>query len=178
MAEKENRVKATGKRYDIKENWPKISVATYPNGYSLKFDGMKKKDGFFYLTKEKLLEGFMLHIGLEMTDQLDTETMTDFIIAACNWNENKKCLDEIDRLNLEVKTLRGRCNALATRLMNERNRHIALADDVTAMKKQFKGITDVGKAVDKIMRLHQRLVKLNLNHLISADIDEDDDGEG
>jgi predicted YcjX-like family ATPase len=62
--------------------------------------------------------------------------------------------------------------------MNERNRHIALADDVTAMKKQFKGITDVGKAVDKIMRLHQRLVKLNLNHLISADIDEDDDGEG
>jgi len=177
MEEKEHKVTATGKRYDIKENWPKISVATYPNGYSLKFDGMKKKDGFFYLTKEKLLEGFMLHIGLEMTDQLDTETMTDFIAAACNWNDNKKCLDEIDRLNLEVKTLRGRCNSLATRLMNERNRHMALVDEVSSLKSQFKAITNITKAIDKILKTRKSLVKLNLNNLIKSDPEDEDDGE-
>lgn len=177
MAEKENRVKATGKRYDTKENWPKISVATYPNGYSLKFDGMKKDGGFFYHSKEKLLEGFMLHIGLEMTDQLDTETMQDFIIAACNWNENKKCLDEIERLKMEVKTLKGRCNSLATRLMNERNRHMALVDEVSSLKSQFKAITNITKAIDKILKTRKSLVKLNLNHLITSDPEDEDDGE-
>ena len=119
----------------------------------------------------------MLHIGLEMTDQLDTETMQDFIIAACNWNENKKCLDEIDRMKMEVKTLKGRCNSLATRLMNERNRHMALVDEVSSLKSQFKAITNITKAIDKILKTRKSLVKLNLNHLITSDPEDEDDGE-
>ena len=82
---------------------PRIEVKTLPNGYSLEFDGMKKQNGFLYFNQEQLLEGFMIHIGLEMTDELNTDLIKDFLIAACNWNENKKCMKEIERLSTELR---------------------------------------------------------------------------
>lgn len=82
---------------------PRIEVKTLPNGYSLEFDGMKKQNGFMYFNQEQLLEGFMIHIGLEMTDELNTDLIKDFLIAACNWNENKKCIKEIERLSTELR---------------------------------------------------------------------------
>ena len=58
-----------------------IRVETLPNGYCLKFDGMKNPTGYMYFTPEALLEGFMLHIGLGITEQLNTETMQDFLVT-------------------------------------------------------------------------------------------------
>ena len=60
-----------------KTTLPMIKVTPLPNGYSLEFDGMKQKTGYMYFSPDKLLEGFMLHIGIGITDDLDTETMQD-----------------------------------------------------------------------------------------------------
>ena len=61
-----------------------IEVRMLPNGYSLKFDGMRQSEGYMYFSKEKLLEGFMLHIGLEITEELSVENMQDFLVATMN----------------------------------------------------------------------------------------------
>ena len=61
---------------------PNISVRTLANGYSLEFEGMAQQGGYMYFTPDKLLEGFMLHIGMNMTEQLNPSTMQDFITAA------------------------------------------------------------------------------------------------
>ena len=83
-----------------KKKLPKITVTTVTNGYVLTFD--KAKHEFMYFSPEKLLEGFMVHIGLRMTDQLTEENIKSFVDAAINWKENAKCLKEIEKLKMQL----------------------------------------------------------------------------
>jgi hypothetical protein len=107
-----------------------IEVRTLPNGYGLTFDGMRQSEGYMYFTKEELLQGFMLHIGLEITDQLSTENMQDFLVAVMNYKENKKCLQEIERLKMDISILKGRRNSMARKLIRERGKFLQLRDSV------------------------------------------------
>ena len=65
-----------------KKKLPQITVSTVANGYVLTFD--KGKHDFMYFSPEKLLEGFMVHIGLKMTDQLTEENIRNFVDASIN----------------------------------------------------------------------------------------------
>ena len=159
-----------------------IKVETLPNGYSLEFDGMSKKGGYMYFSPEKLLKGFMLHIGLEMTDQLNTETMDDFIVAACNWNDNKKCLKEIERLKHSLRIMTGKRAAIAKQLVAERNRHIVITDDVNSLISEMKDYPDkyLRERVKKIMNNKIKLIPLSLEKLgvkYSDFLDEDSENE-
>ena len=162
-----------------------IDVETLPNGYSLKFDGMTKKGGYMYFTPEKLLEGFMLHIGLEMTDQLNTETMQDFIVAACNWKDNKDCVKEIERLKNALRLMTGRRASLARQMIQERNRYNGIIDDVGSMIAELKDYPDkdIKKRLEKVLKGKKRMPQLTLQSLgVNPDEavddepnDEDDD---
>ena len=122
-----------------KEKLKEITVTTLPNGYSLTFDGMKQPNGYMYFTPDKLLEGFMLHIGLNMTDQLNTETMQDFIVAAMKWNDNEKNVKEIGRLTAQAKTAGNMRVAMAKRLIAERERFVKLVTAIGKLTNDFKG---------------------------------------
>ena len=161
-----------------------IDVETLPNGYSLKFDGMTKKGGYMYFTPEKLLEGFMLHIGLNMTDQLNTETMQDFIVAACNWKDNKDCVKEIERLKNALRLMTGRRASLARQMIQERNRYNGIIDDVGSMIAELKDYPDkdIKKRLEKVLKGKKRMPQLSLQGLgvndedfIEEETDEDDD---
>ena len=160
-----------------------IEVETLPNGYSLKFDGMTKKGGYMYFTPEKLLEGFMLHIGLNMTDQLNTDTMQDFIVAACNWKDNQDCVKEIERLKNALRLMTGRRAALARTMIQERNRYIALMDDVGSAIAEMKDYPDkdIKARLEKILKGKKKQLPLSLKGLgvndddfIEEETDEDD----
>lgn len=144
-----------------------IDVETLPNGYSLKFDGMTKKGGYMYFTPEKLLEGFMLHIGLNMTDQLNTETMQDFIVAACNWKDNKDCVKEIERLKNALRLMTGRRASLARQMIQERNRYNGIIDDVGSMIAELKDYPDkdIKKRLEKVLKGKKRMPQLTLQSL-------------
>lgn len=161
-----------------------IKVETLPNGYSLKFDGMTQKGGYMYFTPEKLLEGFMLHIGLEMTDMLDTDTMQDFIVTAMNWRDNKKCVKEIEKLTLELRKMTGRRASLARQLILERNRYIAIMEDVSSAIVELKDHPDknIKKRLEKILSGKKKPMPLTLRGLgvkdedfIEEETDEDDE---
>ena len=136
-----------------KKHLKKITVLTVPNGYTLTYEGMKPTNGHMYFTAEQLLEGFMVHIGLEMTEQLDINTMQDFIVAACNWKDNAKCVKEIERLNTQLNGLRLRRNGLATKLIAERNRLLTMVEAICKLEKKFKG-TDLGDELKAIIKNH------------------------
>lgn len=105
------------------------------NGYCLKFDGMKEPGGYMYFSPEKLLEGFMVHIGLEELDALDTTTMQDFIVSAASWKEKKECMAEIERLNRQNKQIQRQRNKIAQQLVNERRTLIEYASGIDELKK-------------------------------------------
>lgn len=155
-----------------------IDVETLPNGYSLKFDGMTKKGGYMYFTPEKLLEGFMLHIGLNMTDQLNTETMQDFIVAACNWKDNKDCVKEIERLKNALRLMTGRRASLARQMIQERNRYNGIIDDVGSMIAELKDYPDkdIKKRLEKVLKGKKRMPQLTLQSLgVNPDEAADDE---
>ena len=161
-----------------------IEVETLPNGYSLKFDGMTQKGGYMYFTPEQLLEGFMVHIGLEMTDQLIMETIQDFLVTAINWKDNKSCVKEIQRLTNALRLMTGRWAALARTMIQERNRYISLIDDVGSMIAEYKDYPDkdIKKRLEKVLNGKKRMPQLSLQGLgvndddfIEEETDEDDD---
>ena len=155
-----------------------INVETLPNGYSLKFDGMTQKGGYMYFTPEQLLEGFMAHIGLEMTDQLNMDTIQDFLVTAINWKDNKACVKEIERLTHELKMMRGKRDALARRLMSERNHYISLMDSVNSIMADTKANPDkdLRKELTKLMKGLKKLPQLTLQSLgVNPDEAADDE---
>jgi len=161
----------------------RITVLTLPNGYSLTYDGMKPAGGHMYFTPEQLLEGFMVHIGLEMTEQLDIDTMQDFIVAACNWKDNAKCVQEIEKLNTQVNGLRLRRNGLATKLIAERNRLLTMIDAIRNLEKKFKD-TDFGDELKAIIKNHVHTRPLTLKalgitspHIAETEEPEEEDEE-
>ena len=110
------------------------------NGYCLKFDGMKEPGGYMYFSPEKLLEGFMVHIGLEELDALDTTTMQDFIVSAASWKEKKECMAEIERLNRQNKQIQRQRNKIAQQLVGERRTLIEYASGIEELKKVLNKI--------------------------------------
>lgn len=144
-----------------------INVETLPNGYALKFDGMTKKGGYMYFSPEKLLKGFMVHIGLDMTDQLNMETIDDFIVTAINWKDNKECVKEIERLTRDLKMMRGKRDALAKRLVQERNQLINLSDTIKSIMTDTKENPDkdLRKELSKMMNGQKVLPPLTLQSL-------------
>lgn len=149
----------------MKKKIKAISVKTLPNGYELTFDGQKSPTGYFYFSTEELLEGFMLHIGLGMTESLKREEMDDFTKAVMHWNENSVCVKEIIRLTKEVQAITKKRNALAAQLISERNRYIELTSKLSPI-------------VANIQRYHRNPLTLKelgiaSNDIIDTDIEEE-----
>lgn len=157
-----------------KKPLPMITVEKVPNGYVLKFDGMKKREGFLYFSPEKLLEGFMCHIGLKMTDELDTDMMQDFIVGAINYSTNEKCIKEIERLNAEIKAVTRSRNGMGRRLIEERTRLLKVIDIVEELELYVK--KENRTEYNNLRKRLPRVKPLTLEELgITIDDTEDND---
>ena len=165
-----------------KKKLPKIEVKTVQNGYVLTFDGARHE--FMYFTPEKLLEGFMMHIGLKMTEQLNMENVTDFLATAINWSDAEKRIKEIDRLKSALSAMTSKRNGLARQMRDERARYISLYNDLTIIRDAAKPSTDymLKELTDTICKRHRDMPQLMIERLgVDSDdmaTDEDDDEAG
>lgn len=91
-----------------------------------------------YFTADQLLQGFMIHIGLKKTSQLDPTTMADFIETAMKYNNNEKAIREIESLNSKLWMMRRSRGAMAKRLVAERARVLAMIDDIKSIAHERK----------------------------------------
>jgi hypothetical protein len=169
-----------------KKKLKRIEVRTLPNGYSLNFDGAHQANGYMYFTADKLLEGFMLHIGLNMTEQLDTETMQNFIMSALEWNSNEKCVREIERLKRELSAMTSKRNGLARQLIEERRNYSRLRDDMEMLHAEAKNAVGdlVYELADTFLKRNRKKPDLTFkslgvdsNVVIEDDQTDDDDGD-
>lgn len=107
-----------------KKKLPRIEVHTLPNGYSLAIEGHKQE--YMYFTPEKLLEGFMVHVGLKMTEQLNTDTIKNFIDSALEWNNMKASHKELQKAKRDTERIGAKFRNTAKRLIDERHRVLRL----------------------------------------------------
>lgn len=163
-----------------KKPLPFIQVVQHPNGYGLAFEGQKKPQGYMYFSVDDLLKGFMCHIGLEMTDQLNMDTIDDFLEAVINWRTNEKCIGEIDRLRQELAKAKVSRNAIAKRLMTERARFCALVESVNQLANEYRGRKD---DQDQILKLIKNYTKtrpftekeVGIDGAITVETEEEDE---
>ena len=155
----------------------RVSVKTHPNGYSLDIDG-QKEGGFMYHDLQSLLRGFMVHIGMGITDQLDIDQIETFVQASLKCSDVVKTKKRIDRLETDLKVRTGQRNSMAARVVAERSHYLKLADDIWKLREEFKGNKEVSARLFDIVNGTQLLRPLTLADLIkSKDIKECDDEE-
>lgn len=159
-----------------KKKLPKITVKTLPNGYSLTIEGHRHE--YMYLNTDKLLEGFMVHVGMKMTEQLNVDTIKSFIDSALEWNNTKASHKELTKVKREMDRLNKRYHNAVKRLIDERHRVLRLcqmAKDCTLGK---HSLTDALAALHA--RAHQdgMLKELSLKDFgITSDQISDGDNE-
>lgn len=168
-----------------KKTLPKIEVRTVSNGYVLTFDDMKAPGGYLYWSPDKLLEGIMCHIGLDMTEQLNPEMMQDFIVAAVTYKDNKACIDEIDRLNGEIKSLQLNRSVLVNKIITERNRVLSLVNGIADLAKKYKNLKDLSQHLNGLIKNFTKFKPYTIGDFTfkgqkveavkDEDVEEDDD---
>lgn len=162
-----------------KKKLPRISVCTLPNGYSLSIEGHKHE--YMYFTPEKLLEGFMMHIGLKMTDQLNMENVKDFLTTAIEWHDAEKRIKEINRLKAALSAMTSKRNGLARQMRDERARYISIYNDLTIIRDAAKPSSDdmLKELTDTIVKRHRQMPALTYERLAvdSGDVIPDEDEE-
>lgn len=154
-----------------------ITVQTLPNGYNLRFDGMGQPNGYLYFTKEDLLKGFMAHVGLGITREMQMTDIDEFMKAAMNWNDNEKCIEEIGRLKSIIRQKEGSMSSLADRIVAERRR---VVNAFTRLKNAGADNKEINKAVGIIMQKFRTLKPLDKQSLLKkaatfADEEEEDE---
>lgn len=155
---------------------PKIEVRTSPNGYSLSIEGHRHE--YMYFGPEKLLEGIMVHIGLKMTEELDTDTIKNFIDSALEFHNMKASHKELTKVKRDMDRLNKRYHNAVKRLIDERHRMLRLcrlAKDCTLGK---SSLTDALAALHARVHQDMQLKELSLKDFdITSDQIIDDDGE-
>ena len=163
-----------------KKKLPQIEIRTLANGYSLSIEGHKQE--YMYFTPDKLLEGFMVHVGLKMTEQLSPDTIKSFIDSALEWNNLKASHKELQKAKRETARVKRLYRSVAQRLIDERLRMLRLCRLAKDCVTGHHSLTDALAALHARAHLDGQLKVFTLDDfgITSADIlpdDENDDEE-
>ena len=161
-----------------KKKLPRIEIRTLANGYSLSIEGHKQE--YMYFTPDKLLEGFMVHVGLKMTEQLSPDTIKSFIDSALEWNNLKASHKELNKAKRETERVNRLYRSVAKRLIDERQRVLRLCRLAKACVTGHHSLTDSLANLHARAHLDGQLKELSLKDFgITSDaiIDDDNDDE-
>ena len=160
-----------------KKKLPQIEIRTLANGYSLSIEGHKQE--YMYFTPDKLLEGFMVHVGLKMTEQLSPDAIKSFIDSALEWNNLKASHKELQKAKRETARVKRLYRSVAQRLIDERLRMLRLCRLAKDCVIGHHSLTDALAALHARAHLDGQLKEFTLKDfgITSADILPDDEEE-
>lgn len=153
-----------------------ISIETVPNGYTLKFDGMKVKDGYMYFSTEELLKGFLCHIGLKQTDMLTKEQIDNFMKATIDWESNVKCVKDLENVtNRLLAANRSRAD-LASRVVYGRENLLKLVKSIDKLATEYRHNKEISSRLRSIIKNYAKTRPLTLKELgITSNMIKDDE---
>ena len=156
---------------------PRIEIRSVNNGYTLSIEGHKQE--YMYFTPEKLLEGFMVHVGLKMTEQLSPDAIKSYIDSALEWNNLKASHKELQKAQRETERVNRLYRSLAKRMIDERQRVLRLCQLAKDCVTGHHSLTDALAALHARAHLDGQLKEFTLKDfgITSTDILPDDDEE-
>ena len=89
-----------------------ILLRTMVNGYSLEVNG----EGYMYFNAQSLLEGFMVHVGLERLEAMTREEIKEMLDLLKDGSAEKKLQAEITELKALVDDQRKQIRELKRKI--------------------------------------------------------------
>jgi seryl-tRNA synthetase len=113
---------------------------------------------------------------MHMTEQLNTDTIDDFIEAAIRWSDTKKSIEEIKRLKIEINKVIGRRNSMAMRLYKERQRFVDLVVATQKLAEETKNVKGISKQIATLVHDYKKTQPFTMKELgLAGPIEEYDD---
>ena len=72
----------------MKKSIKTVTVRTVPNGYELKYDGMRQQEGFLYFNIESLLGGILKHVVMGDKSEQDPEECKSLLQSMMTWPDS------------------------------------------------------------------------------------------
>lgn len=145
----------------------KIDVTTHVNGYSLEFEG-QTGNGYLYHSVEEFIEGFMVRIGMDMTETMTMDDIHGLVNIMRNHKTMEGFLKEIERLKFELEQMTMKRNGIARQMITERNQR-------NAILKEVERIRDIALEYPKenlqpyltsLLGQHHQKKELNMNNFL------------
>lgn len=125
-----------------KEDRPRITLLTVPNGYTLDIRKGEASHGFLYFNLDKLLSGFIYHVGMEELGSATMEKRQEIIEAAVNWRDNKKNIQELQKRNAEVERMREDITAMSGKIADQRSIINKLRDTFAILREHANKVSE------------------------------------
>ena len=161
------------------KDFTEISVKTMPNGYSLKVG----KNDFFYFSEVELLAGFMSHVGLRETKEIERGSLMSGLLAAMlgeSYSNSVEVLKQrVQQLATEYLTTTERMDKAvkfvnaSEMMINGMNRRIESADIAlkNAEKELVKHQKKYNELAKKLKEMEKRASKCGI---VTEDTELDD----
>lgn len=140
---------------------PKIELRTVANGYTLSVEGHRHE--YMYFTTDKLLEGFLGHIGMNINEQMKPGEIMELVDTVTKWKDIEKSTREIERLKRELDAMTSKRNGLVRQLMDERRDYISIRADVECMNRESKnpfGCEMLAVMAGKCLKAHKSKIPI------------------
>ena len=118
-----------------------IKVITAPNGYVLDIGS----HGFFYFTLDKLLEGFIYHIGFNELGEVSVDKIGGILEVAGKWKDNAKLVKQIIALEHENKTLKLALEAIDQDMESKKAYAKSLREKLAEKTSRIKELEEILK---------------------------------
>lgn len=111
-----------------------ITVRTNGNGYTLSYEGMKDKNGYFYFDAETLVGGMMKHVVLGDDKVQDPEMCRALLQSMSTWTKVGELHTANARLIKEAKEAEKEAHGLRLQIYHERKRRDELIDEIQTLR--------------------------------------------
>lgn len=150
----------------------RIDVCTVNNGYELKIEGCRSE--FLYLSEQELVEGIIMHVTNGTKTEIEKEEAHNLVALIKNWKEVGDAVKEIRRLEKELEAMTRNRNAIARKVVKERQRMKSVLGDI-----EIAVQNESVKSLRNTLKMMRRLETIKLSDLgVSSNmIASDDDVE-
>ncbi len=118
-----------------------VRIVTAPNGYALDIGG----HGFFYFTLDKLLEGFIYHVGFKEMGEVSQDKIGDIVEAAATWKDKAKLMRHLSSLEHDKEALKFTISSMEQEIESKKAYAKTLRERLAEKSERIKELEEILK---------------------------------
>ncbi len=118
-----------------------VKVITAPNGYVLDIGS----HGFFYFSLQKLLEGFIYHVGFKEMGEVSQDKIGDIVEAALTWKDKVKLMKHLSSLEHDKEALKFTISSMEQEIESKKAYTKTLRERLAEKSERIKELEEVLK---------------------------------